>query len=235
MQLKIIIRKIHKWLGLIIGLQILFWTFGGLVMSSFPLEQVHGDHLHKEIAPEGFDIQALYPIVDLVKASDFETIEILTRGGFSGPQYRLRDEENKLHFYNAITGLALDPISNTQAITIAKSLYTGNDDVSNSDLITENSTEYRNRLPAWRIEFADNEAATFYIAVDSGELLSIRNSQWRIYDFVWMLHIMDYKDRTDFNSWLLICAAALALIIAFSGIYLVFKTFKKKDFSLGKS
>ena len=235
MQLKKFIRKTHKWLGLIIGLQILFWVFGGLVMSSFPLDQVHGDHLRKEIKPKALNIQAFYPIVELLKSSDFKTVEIVTQSGFSGPQYRLTDSDNNLHFYDALTGLELEQLDDNQAITIAKSLYTGDAQVSSSELITTNSTEYRKRLPAWRIEFADSESSTLYIAADNGELLSVRNSMWRIFDFVWMLHIMDYKDRTDFNSWLLICAAALALIIAFSGIYLVFKTFKKKDFGLGKS
>ena len=57
---------------------------------------------------------------------------------------------------------------------------------------------------------------------------------WRIFDFVWMLHIMDYQDRDNFNTWLLISAAALALIISLSGMYLVVKTVRRKDFGFDK-
>ena len=38
-------RKLHKWLGYLLGIQILAWLLGGLVMSAIPLEKVHGKHL----------------------------------------------------------------------------------------------------------------------------------------------------------------------------------------------
>ena len=38
-------RKGHKWLGYLLALQIFFLLLGGLVMSSLPLEKVHGKHL----------------------------------------------------------------------------------------------------------------------------------------------------------------------------------------------
>ena len=77
-----------------------------------------------------------------------------------------------------------------------------------------------------------DESPTFYISTDSGELMSVRNTRWRIFDFVWMLHIMDYEERDDFNRSLLIIAASLALLFTLSGGYLVVKSFKKKDFGL---
>ncbi len=38
-------RKLHKWLGYLLALQILAWLLGGLVMSAIPLDKVHGKHL----------------------------------------------------------------------------------------------------------------------------------------------------------------------------------------------
>jgi len=38
---------------------------------------------------------------------------------------------------------------------------------------------------------------------------------------MWMLHIMDYETRDNFNSWWLRLAAFLALLFAISGLALV--------------
>lgn len=199
-------------------------------MSSFPLDQVHGDHLRKEITPEPLDIETFYPLADVVNKSTIEVIEVVTMTGHSGPQYRLKDSDNTFHFFNALTGKPLPAIDEAQAIKIAQSIYTGTAPLFSSSKVTTKSTEYRRRLPAWRIEFDDIESATLYIAVDNGQLMSVRNTMWRIFDFVWMLHIMDYENRTDFNSWLLIFASLFAFITALSGVYLIFKTFRRRDF-----
>ncbi|MBR0572516.1 hypothetical protein KB205_17915 [Microvirga sp. STS03] len=41
------IRKSHRYLGLLLGLQYLFWTIGGLYFSWNNIDKVHGDHLRK--------------------------------------------------------------------------------------------------------------------------------------------------------------------------------------------
>ena len=35
--------RIHKWVALIVGLQIVLWVAGGVVMSVIPIEQVRGE------------------------------------------------------------------------------------------------------------------------------------------------------------------------------------------------
>jgi hypothetical protein len=232
LRLKVLIRKTHRWLALIIGLQVLFWVGGGLLMSSFPIDQVHGDHLRKEVTPTKLDMNSLYSLAAVVDASGLNIIETQTKVGFYGAQYRLMDTEEKYHFFDAITGKPLASLNESQAIEIAESLYTGSASVLSSIQVTSNTTEYRKRLPVWRIEFDDNESSTLYIASDNGQLMSVRNSMWRVFDFVWMLHIMDYEERDDINGWLLIIAATLALLFTLSGGYLIVKTFRRKDFGI---
>jgi len=232
MRLRVFIRKAHRWLGLIIGLQVLFWVSGGLLMSSFPIEQVHGDHLKKELTPAKLDMNKLYSLAAVVESSNLNVIETRIKMGFYGPQYRLMDSEQKFHFFDALSGKVLPPLNETQAIEIAQAQYAGSAAVFSSEMITDNSTEYRKRLPAWRVEFDDSESSTLYIAMDNGQLTSVRNSMWRVFDFFWMLHIMDYEERDDFNNWLLIISAAIALLFTLSGGYLVVKSFKRKDFGL---
>ena len=45
MQLAFWVRRAHKWIGLLIGVQALLWMISGLYMVVVPLEVIHGDHL----------------------------------------------------------------------------------------------------------------------------------------------------------------------------------------------
>lgn len=52
-------------------------------------------------------------------------------------------------------------------------------------------------------------------------MLARRNRIWRLYDFFWMLHIMDYDERENFNNPLIRAFAATGLLFALSGLFLV--------------
>ena len=43
MKLNKLNRKIHRYLGIIIGVQFLFWTISGLYFSWTNLDDIHGD------------------------------------------------------------------------------------------------------------------------------------------------------------------------------------------------
>jgi hypothetical protein len=59
----------------------------------------------------------------------------------------------------------------------------------------------------------------------TGELVSRRHELWRIFDFVWMLHIMDYETRDNVNNWLLRPFTWGALLMALSGVWLLLYSF----------
>ena len=42
---RLTLRKVHRWLGLIAGIQLLAWTVSGLYFTLIPIEEIHGDHL----------------------------------------------------------------------------------------------------------------------------------------------------------------------------------------------
>jgi hypothetical protein len=50
--------------------------------------------------------------------------------------------------------------------------------------------------------------------------MSLRNSKWRIFDFLWMLHTMDYAGRDNFNNTLLRAFSILGLTTIGSGFLL---------------
>jgi hypothetical protein len=87
-------------------------------------------------------------------------------------------------------------------------------------LVTQASPEYRGALPAWRVDFEGENAVSLYVATDTGAVTARRSMLWRTYDFLWSLHIMDFRNHEDFNTPLLIVATALALVMILTGIIL---------------
>ncbi|HJU39942.1 MAG TPA: 2Fe-2S iron-sulfur cluster binding domain-containing protein, partial [Tahibacter sp.] len=84
--------------------------------------------------------------------------------------------------------------------------------------------------PIWRVDFADADATTLYVSGRDGAILERRNDAWRWFDVVWMLHIMDYTGRQDFNNPLVILFAAGGLWIALSGVWLLATSLRLREF-----
>ncbi len=84
-------------------------------------------------------------------------------------------------------------------------------------------SEYRGRdLPLYKIESIDESSKNINIYVDpySSKIVAIRSNQWRIWDFMWGIHIMDWRERDKIDNVFLKLFSILALLSALSGIYL---------------
>src|SRR3546814_21166972 len=55
----LVIRRFHKWLALIVGVQALLWTLTGLYMVTVHIDIIHGDNLVRSPAVEPFDLTGL--------------------------------------------------------------------------------------------------------------------------------------------------------------------------------
>ena len=74
--------------------------------------------------------------------------------------------------------------------------------------------------PAARVvTFADG--ARVYLDADTGAVLALRTDQWRLFDWMWGLHIMDLNGREDTSHPVLIASAALALLATLLGLVLL--------------
>src|SRR3546814_3171030 len=60
------------------------------------------------------------------------------------------------------------------------------------------------RISDWSSDVCSSDLTRVYIAQNSGRIVAVRNGTWRLYDFFWGLHIMDWKNHEDFNTpWLI--------------------------------
>ena len=75
-------------------------------------------------------------------------------------------------------------------------------------------------LPLWQVRFEQPESLSLYLDPWTGEIVARRTDRWRVFDFLWMLHIMDFEARDDFNHPLLQVAAFLGLVVALGGVVL---------------
>jgi hypothetical protein len=134
-----------------------------------------------------------------------------------------------VHLTDAVTGKLLSPLDADTAGEVARRDYAGPGTVARVILQEEPLLEIRGRdLPQWRVEFDDSRNTTVYVSPQTGKVTGRRNKIWRVYDFFWMLHIMDYSERDDFNHPLLIGSAAVAWILATTGIWLVVQWLSRK-------
>ena len=88
-------------------------------------------------------------------------------------------------------------------------------------------SEYRGRsLPLYKVETIDedNKKINVYLDPYSEKIVAIRSNQWRVWDFMWGIHIMDWNERDNIGNIFLKIFSILALLSAISGIYLFFST-----------
>ena len=57
------VRKSHRYLGLVIGIQFIFWTVGGLYFSWTDIDEIHGDQFMKEMPMHHLQPDALSHVI----------------------------------------------------------------------------------------------------------------------------------------------------------------------------
>ncbi|WP_232771188.1 PepSY domain-containing protein [Colwellia sp. 75C3] len=215
-------RKYHKWLMLFVGLQLLTWSITGTYMVLMDIDYIHGDTLvakkQKTLTAE----QVEYSFKELLEVHPQATaIEL----GFMLKKavYRFNVDKKKV-LVSAFDGQQLSPINEPLAISIAKELYNDKSvTIAKVELLTDNSPgELSGRhLPVWRIDFDDFASPSFYISANSGQLVTKRHNFWRLFDWMFVFHVMDYTDGEADNK-LLLLFTVFAFIASIFGLVLTY-------------
>jgi len=233
-----VLTRVHKWAGLVLGIQIILWFASGLFMSFFSIDKVHGDNmaekrtwpLRMEQAAPLSEVRGLY-----ISAQEDKRCKPMQRNAciiympnsirllsaLGTPVWEFKIGKDKSYFFGnparVWPGLSEDKIRGA-----ARSYYKAEADIEKIVLFTKEAPkDFRKDLPIWQVTFDDSANTRLYISPQTGELVNVRTKLWRAFDFMWMLHIMDYKERDDINKWWLKLAAFAALLFALSGAGLV--------------
>ena len=221
-----ILTRVHKWAGLFVGLQIVLWTAGGLVMSALPLQTVRSEHLIA--APDQRPIAAddlLSPVQAARRAGLDGVVAAHLQRWLGRPVYVLDLGADKKALVDARSGARLDPLTAAMARQAALADYAGPGQVSAVSRVEKGPVEVRFKGPFWKVRFDRPRGYTVWVDPDDGQVSAHRSTLWRVYDFFWMLHIMDYGGRENFNTPWLIAFAASALLFALTGTLLLLHRF----------
>lgn len=167
-------RKVHRYVSLIVSVQLLLWTISGLYFSFTKIENVRGEQY-------------------LIEQPNAET----------QTQTELISQDD-----------AFDALKN-QTILLPKKI----------ELIEEQmaGSEYRGRnLPLYKVVAEDENGKEInaYLNPYNGELVALRSTQWRIWDWMWGVHIMDWVERDRIDNIFLKVFSILALVTSLSGVVL---------------
>ena len=229
MKIHRLLSQIHKLIGLVVGVQVLLWISGGLVMSSIDIRHVRGEH---HVA-----VNRPVPLPDDVLPSALAGLEsgareVVLRRLLDGTVAEVSFLDGRKALYDAASGAVLSPLNENWARRLAAMDYAGPETISSVALLERDPPiEYRDSLPVWQVTIDDNDKTRLYFSPQTGRLIARRNDTWRLFDFFWMLHIMDYKERTDFNHPLLVASAGMGLALALSGLALLFWRLRRRDLS----
>jgi uncharacterized iron-regulated membrane protein len=227
MRPQLIFRKIHKWLGLIIGIQILFWFMSGFIMSFMPIDEIHGDHFLKPKVTSTVSLSQL-DLSRLANKLDEPVQSLLIKPWLGSTVVEVKTS-TKTQLFDAVNLNLITPISEAQVRQVINANLAPELQIATINKLYEVPNEARGRsAPLWQVQLQGAENARIYISEQNGEIVAIRTNRWRLFDFMWMLHIMDYEDRTDFNHPLLYITAFTAMLFTLSGFVLLYYRFRKR-------
>lgn len=217
-------RRIHKWVGLILGLQFLLWALSGSVMALLDKDKVGGHgagmtHAHPLPAGDYVDVAAL-------RRGEAVTGIVLRDLG-ARPVYEVQSAKG-VRLVDATTGTDIR-VDAAMARDVAAMMNDA--PIRDVSVLSRANLEARDHAGAmWRVDFADAENSSAYVSLDTARFLVMRGDTWRTWDFFWMLHNMDYVNRSSFNHPLIIFVAFGTLWMSGTGFYLLFKSFSRADF-----
>ena len=226
------LRKIHKWVGLVIGLQFVIWAISGTAMALLPMDKVAGGEKADQPAPAlpsggnaWLNVQKELGDQPVSKLSlralpQGRAIEVTTSGGVR--LFDAKDGRPILIDAEAAKSVAIAAHPSGAAVTQVTSLKE----------LTLPVREHQ--LPIWQVDFRDEANSSYYVSGTTGELLERRNDSWRWWDFFWMLHNMDYAKRTSFNHPLIIMVGFAMAWLATTGFWLLFRTMWRHDLAWAK-
>jgi hypothetical protein len=152
MQFAFWVRRAHKWIGLVIGVQALLWMISGLYMVVVPLDVIHGDHLaHVPTEPLNTTnariaqsrLHELYPGITAIRMKSLlgkEVYEIK-----QGAQASLVD---------ASSGARVSPLDREQILALADAAYVGEGSVRGVEWVTKAPREVGSRpVPLWAVHY----------------------------------------------------------------------------------
>ena len=218
------LRRYHVWLGWLVGLPFLFWTISGLVMVARPIDEVRGTNLLSPPPAMTFNGTLVVP-----KIAGVPVALLTLEPRASGPRWKINLVDGGSRLADPSTGALLPRLGPADAAREVTARYKGKAKVVETSRVEAGSPplELRRAMDGWRVRMSDG--THFYVDGGSGEIIARRTSWWRVYDFMWGLHIMDLQGREETNNPWVVTFAALSLLMVLLAIVLLPLTIRRRN------
>ena len=220
-----LVRKIHKWASVIVGVQFLIWLGSGMYFNFMDHTKAAGHtykvHQHPSLA---WNTLALQEPADVLRqyapSTTLSLIELAQK-----PYYLLNHQRglyanfvNKHSLVDARTGLPVT-LDVDFARQLASASYNGPGEIVSATLLQPPIADLlKQKNPVWQVNFADEINTSVYVEADSGRIAGHSDDDKRLADFFLKLHFMDYANEGSFNSALMIVFAFIALWLSGTGL-----------------
>lgn len=222
----LMLQKLHKWVALFVGIQLLLWTISGLVFTLLDPKSVSGELLASPppISTLTAETTVADPSAWMWSYADLSVHEVSLRPLDGGWVYRIA-HEGGVELRQAADGAPL-VIDAVRARRLALDHYRGEGKLVSVSYLAKPTLETREAGATWQAAFDDLAGTNLYFSADDGTMVAARTDVWRVFDFFWMLHTMDYAGRDDFNNPLVILVGSAALWIGITGVLLLLRVFR---------
>lgn len=223
------LRKLHRWVALVVGVQVLVWTASGLAFAWLDHHDVTGEAL--AVTPAARSLPAEATVLDPARlpiAAATPSLLSLELREFDGTWvYRIEGLDGRVSLLRASDGA---PLSIDAATTrrLAARHYRGTGTLRGVRAQPAGTLETRGLGPTWQATYDDAGGTRLYFSAADGALVAVRTDTWRLKDFFWMLHTMDYRERDDFNNPLVVTAGAAALWVGLTGAWLLLRVYRRR-------
>jgi len=224
------IKSLHKWLSLLVFIQLFIWLGTGLFFNLMDHSKARGTQYKQTPVQTKIEAQRLLNSQDLLEQSEIAVKEVVLVQRLGQPYYLLthdkglyRHFESHFSLVDAYTG-AIQVVDQEMASALALATYSGSGKVSEVIKVKPPIDDFlKEKNTLWQVDFNDELNTSVYINVSSGRLVGHSNDDKRFVDFFFMLHFMDYSSlignsSSGFNNWQIIFFALLTLVFCLTGL-----------------
>lgn len=213
---------LHKWIALVVAVQVVGWVLGGLVMTAIPIERVRSEHHMAYPKAPRLDLGRVLPAAEVAARAGLDDLTaVALRTTPRGPIWELTSEFGGEGWYDAVTGENVNEITQADARRAAVADYVGKGRPVRIVHYDEAPAEAQTSGAVWMVGFDDAEKTRLYLSAYTGEVESRRSDVWRLYNLFYQIHIMNFSGSQNYNHPLIVVATALTLTMTAAGVVLL--------------
>ncbi|WP_394202305.1 2Fe-2S iron-sulfur cluster-binding protein [Shewanella waksmanii] len=221
-------KKLHSYLALFIGLQLLLWILSGLALNLIDSDYFDANIMREKstlVRDNTIAIASLERIeqLGLGQISQLSLSHILTR-----PSYQLTTPTQTITLWaDTLTPVTL---SSQQLYAIANNSYSGAPITSGLSQANHLANKYSTSAPVYQVQTADAHDTRIIIDGHNGQVLAHVNRRATIKQWLLMVHFMDYlpDNGLSFNHIVIKVFALAACLLGISGSFTLISQLRQR-------